>query len=157
MDCSINHFYCFDVFNTILNMEDIPYKELAEYSRKVHHPQWERLSLPDHWRYLQAYDGAAKRLAKFSENYVCAFTNCPSVLLMELSWKNNLRWDAIIPLEVAKVFKPDIRAYELICDFLGVMPAQITVVTANKDFGDIEQAKKLGMNTILTGPGLKPL
>lgn len=140
----------FDVFGTVFDLSGVPKGEIRAYARHVRQPEWAPLKLPDSWTKLPAHPDAAEGVARLREKFlVVTCSNGPLGLLAKLSKFNNIWWDAIIPLELNKVYKPDHRAYLTVCSVLGVPPADVTMVTANKEFGDLEAAMALGMRPML--------
>jgi FMN phosphatase YigB (HAD superfamily) len=135
----------FDVFGTIFNMDKIPSSELDYYANHIKQP-WQPLNFPQSWENIPAHPDAAEGIAILRQSYqVVSLSNCPMSLLIKISKKNHITWDAIIPLESYKVYKPNFIAYQIACNILRENPNNIMMVTANPTFGDIEQAQKLGM------------
>lgn len=108
------------------------------------------MRLPTSWETLPAHPDAREGIAKLRERFiVVTMSNGPLGLLTKLSKHNGISWDAIIPIEMKRVYKPNPVAYLTICDLLDVQPSEIMMVTANEKFGDLEAAQRLGMWTTL--------
>lgn len=140
----------FDVFGTVFDLSGVPHEEVRAYAHHIRQPEWSPLKLPKSWETLPAHADSAEGVAQLRKKFiVVTCSNGPLGLLTKLSKHNGIAWDAIIPLELNKVFKPNPRAYLTVCEVLDVEPKDVIVVTANKTFGDIEAAKKLSMGTAL--------
>lgn len=138
----------FDVFGTILNLDEVPKTELHDYLKHIQQPVWSPLELPEHWKKLPAHPDAYLGLRQIASKYrVVALTNAPLHLTVDISRHNDLQWDAIVPLECIKNYKPDLECYIYAMKLLGVTSQESVMVTANRTFGDIESAKVLGMHT----------
>lgn len=140
----------FDVFGTVFDLSVAPHQEIKDYAKHIRQPEWAPLHLPKSWETLPAHKDSAKGIAMLREQFiVVTCSNGPLGLLTKLSKYNNVSWDAIIPLELNKVFKPNPKAYLTVCEVLDILPSEMMMVTANKDFGDLEAASKLGMQAQL--------
>lgn len=141
----------FDVFGTVLDMSGVPKEELRDYGRQLKRDPWEPIVLPKSWETLPAHPDAKEGLGRLRrDHWVVTLSNGPLELLMRVSKHNDIRWDAIIPIECAKVAKPKPRAYEFAVELLdvltyGVVASDVMMVTANPGFGDVEAARALGM------------
>jgi 2-haloalkanoic acid dehalogenase type II len=136
----------FDCFGTVFNLSSVPHEELRAYANHIHQPEWSPLRLPASWEHLPAHPDSAEGLARLRTKFmVVTCSNGPLGMMAKLSKNAGIIWDAIIPLELNRVFKTDPRAYMTVCEVLGVEPKDVIFVTANKTFGDIEASAKLGM------------
>ena len=136
----------FDTFGTVFNTNHIPNQDISYYANIISQPTWQPLNLPPSFHNLQAHPDAPEGIAKLRQNYqVVTCSNCPIKLLTKLSKDNHITWDAIIPIECYKVYKPNRKAYLAIAELMGVNPQDIMMVTANPTFGDIEAAQELNM------------
>lgn len=146
----------FDVFGTVVDMDGVPKHELRAYLKHISKPEWSPLVLPYSWANLPAFSDSSVGLAMLREEYtVVTCANGPLSLLREICDNNGLGFDAIIPLEANRVFKPDPRAYMTVCEILGHDPSEVMMVTANvPGLGDLEVAESLGMTPqALRNPG----
>lgn len=140
------HVILFDVFGTVLDMSGVPKEELREYGRQLKRDPWEPIVLPTSWERIPAHRDSAAGLLKLSKKFlVVTLSNGPLSLISRVSSRNGLVWDAIIPLECAKVCKPNHAAYKFACDLLDVSPSDCLMVTANPGFGDVEASRAVGM------------
>lgn len=147
----------FDVFGTLVDASPTMREDRQAYAEHVatrgSRPgqRWAPLSLPDSWKALKVFPDVYEGLAKLREaGYVCVTcSNLPVALQVEIFARNKVAIDFIVPLEMCWIYKTHPRAYESICQLLSCRAGDVTFVTANKEFGDIEAAGKLGMHTCL--------
>lgn len=140
----------FDIFGTVFSLKDIPREEIKAYVDHIRQPEWSPLVLPGHWTMLPAHSGAANAIfALRSLAFVVTCSNAPLKVQAFLSQRNDVRWAAMVPLEIWRVYKPNLRAYQSVIDCFDVAPADAMMVTANETFGDLEAAKALGIQPCL--------
>jgi len=150
----------FDVFGTVVDMSSAVPAELRAYARHIRQPEWSPLSLPASWEHFPAWPDSAEGIRRLREKFlVVTCSNGPLGMLARLSKNAGVQWDCIVPLELNRAYKTDPRAYMTVCEVLGVSPSDVTMVTANKSFGDLEAARALGMEAVLIRgePGLKDI
>lgn len=136
----------FDVFGTVFDMSSINRDDVRNYIKHIHQETWSPLVLPKSWEHLPPHADSAEGIARLRKNFiVVTCSNGPLGLLSKLSKNGGVEWDAIIPLELNKVFKPQPKAYLTVCEVLDVAPNDVMMVTANETFGDLEASKELGM------------
>lgn len=136
----------FDVFGTVFDLSGVPKEEIRAYAHHIRQDTWSPLFLPESWAKLPAHPDAAEGIERLRRDFtVVTCSNGPLGLLAKLSKHNGISWDAIIPLELNRVFKPDPFAYLTVCQVLEVKPKDVMMVTANEKFGDLEASKSLGM------------
>ncbi len=141
----------FDTFGTVFDLAGVPREELRAYLKHIQKPEWSPLVLPSSWEQLPAHPDAACGIDRLRDAgyLVVTCSNGPLGLLAKLSKHNEVHWDAIIPLEMNKVFKTNPKSYMTVCEVMGVAPEEVLMVTANKTFGDLEASRKLGMRAEL--------
>lgn len=140
----------FDVFGTVVDLSGADREEVRAYARHIRRPEWAPLSLPASWERLPPHPDSVQGIERLrTKFFVCALSNGPLGMMSRMAKNAGLRWDCVIPLELGRVFKPDPRAYLVACDVLGVPPSAVLMVSANKDFGDIEASRGVGMQSIL--------
>lgn len=140
----------FDVFGTVFDLSGVDRQEIKDYAAHLRKPEWSPLHLPKSWETLPAHADSASGIARLRERYtVVTCSNGPLGLLAKLSKHNGISWDAIIPLELNRVFKPKPQAYLTVCQVMGVEPENVLMVTTNKDFGDLEASVAVGMKSVL--------
>jgi HAD superfamily hydrolase (TIGR01493 family) len=141
----------FDLFGTIIDMSGVPESEMRHYGRTIRDESWSYFHFEPAWNRLPAFEDAGEGLAAlWCDGLIRAtLSNAPIALQMGLNRHNQLDWDALIPLEAIRVYKPKPAAYEYARYLLHLEPWQILMVSANKDFGDIEAARAQGMHAKL--------
>jgi 2-haloalkanoic acid dehalogenase type II len=140
----------FDVFGTVVDFSGVDRSEVKDYVTLTRQPTWRPLALPGSWSRLPAHPDSAAAVARLREAFtVVTCSNGPLRTLVPLSKHNGIAWDAIVPLELARVYKPDLEAYKLLCNLFYVATDQVLMVTANREFGDLEAARKLNMQAAL--------
>lgn len=141
----------FDVFGTIVKLDGVPREEIKAYVDHIRKPTWTPLELPRSWETLPAFDDVAENILRLRvAGYFCVTcSNAPLGLQAKLMSYNGISFDALIPLEMCKAYKTNPRCYWLVCDVLGVKPEDVTMITGNKTFGDIEASRSIGMNAML--------
>lgn len=76
---------------------------------------------------------------------VVSLTMLPTALVVDVSRKNGLDWDAIISCEMIGVYKPHAQAYETAARWLALQPSDILMVACHNF--DLNAAHKAGMRT----------
>lgn len=150
LDISKIKVIAFDVFGTLVKFDGVPRKEVKAYADHIRKPEWSPFSLPDSWKNLKAFDDCAIVLKMLRHHFtVVTLSNGPLGLQTALLKNNGIDVDAIVPLEIARVFKPNPRAYQAAAEILGVHAENWLMVTANEKFGDLEASKSIGMQSQL--------
>lgn len=145
----------FDVFGTVFDLSGVSGFELRNYVDQIERPEWMPLLLPEPWERLPAHPDAREGINRLRGEYVVVTcSNGPLGLLAMMSKNAGLCWDAIVPLEMNRVYKPDRRAYLTVCEVFDVPPESVLMVTANpklgrNDFGDVQAARLVGMQSVL--------
>lgn len=98
---------------------------------------WHRL---DVWPDFPAAMTALRRLLP-----VVSFTMLPTALVIDVSRRNALAWDAIVSCEMIGVYKPHEEAYLTAARWLDVPPAEILMVACHNF--DLNAAHKAGFRT----------
>ena len=147
----------FDLFGTVFDMSGVDRAEIRAYLEHIKKPEWSPLVLPDSWRKMKPFPDAREGFKRLTKQYLTtSLSNAPITLQCRLFVDNYLSLHFLTPLEMLRVYKTDPRAYLSVCDLFSVEPSEVMMVTANKDFGDLEAAEKLGMTPMLirgeTGP-----
>lgn len=139
----------FDLNNTCLQMTGATREEIEAYITHIKQP-WSPLKLPDHWkRFIPWNDLKALNALQEKGIICCTLSNNPIRLQIEqMQYCRLFEWDFLVPLEAYRVFKPDVKAYQVACNLLQVAPEDALMVTANHNFGDLEGAAMIGMPSI---------
>lgn len=136
----------FDVFGTVFDLKAARREEVQAYGLHISQPEYSPLELPKSWEYLPAHSDSAKGIARLRNKFlVVTCSNGPLGLLIRMAKNAGIVWDGFIPMELNRVFKPRLEAYQAIRDVLDVEYSEVMMVTANEKFGDLEAAQQLGM------------
>lgn len=142
----------FDLFGTIFDVRNGAKREdLRSYGEQIERnmAKWEPFDLPDAWADLPVFSDAVEGIQKLRKRFfVVTLSNAPAYLQMRMLDKAGISVDGITPLELFGVSKPVTDAYAAL-EMWGVPFADCGMVTANKDFGDLEAAKHYGMRPLL--------
>src|SRR5690606_4620286 len=102
--------------------------------------------LPQHWNHLPAFPDAAEGLERLRSRYlVCTLSNMPVGQQIKLLKNNRLNIDGHLDISQHQTFKPYRDAYYTPVRVLGIDYTNIMMVTGNRSFGDLENAKNIGM------------
>lgn len=110
---------------------------LADDQRQVIWEAWHQL---DTW---PDFPGALAALRKARP--VVSFTMLPTSLVVDVSRRNGLGWDAIISCEMIGTYKPHSEAYTTAARWLSLEPRQILMVACHNF--DLNAAHKAGYRT----------
>ena len=106
----------------------------------------DRLELWRTWHRLDAWPDFPGALAAIRERLpVVSFTMLPTSLIVDVSRRNGITWDAIISCEMIGVYKPHPEAYQTAARWLGLAPAQILMVACHNF--DLDAARQVGFKT----------
>ena len=98
------------------------------------------------WHRLDAWPDFPAALAALRESIpVVSFTMLPTSLVVDVSRRNAITWDAIVSCEMIGVYKPHAEAYATAARWLGLQPAQILMVACHNF--DLNAAHKAGFKT----------
>jgi 2-haloacid dehalogenase len=98
------------------------------------------------WHRLDAWPDFAPALAPLRRRYVCvSFTILSLSLVVDVSRRNGLGWDAVIPCEMLRVYKPRPEAYRRAAALLGIPPGEILMVACHNF--DLDAARGEGYRT----------
>ncbi len=113
------------------------------------------------WHALDAWPGFAVAAARLRKRYVVAsFTLLTTALVVNVSKKNGIDWDAIISCEMIGVYKIRPEAYRTAAKWLQLDPAEILMVACHNF--DLDAARACGYQTAFVrrpdewGPGGPP-
>jgi len=138
----------FDNFGTVYDFSQVPRDEVRDYVRQVRRAEWAPLDLPASWEDVKAFEDSAKGIAMLRNKYtVVTCANGPLGMLARMAKKNSISWDAIVPLELSRSYKPSQSAYKLIAETMGVAPHEVLIVTGNKGSPDLTVPLTLGMHS----------
>ncbi len=131
------------------NMDDVHRRTLDEVLE--HHglqafTDAERRAIWGAWHQLDAWpDFPAAQAALRSSWPVVSFTMLPTCLVMDVSRRNGIVWDAVISCEMIGVYKPHAQAYAAAARWMGLAPANILMVACHNF--DLNAAHAAGFRT----------
>jgi 2-haloacid dehalogenase len=99
---------------------------IAEFSAE------DRRAIAQTWHELDAWPDFAPALARLRRRYVCvSFTILSLSLVIDVSRRNAILWDAVIPCEMLRVYKTRPEAYRRAAAHLAVEPGEILMVACH--------------------------
>ncbi len=106
----------------------------------------DRRAIAARWHELDAWPDFVPALARLRQRYVCvSFTILTLSLVIDVSRRNGINWDAVIPCEMLGVYKPRPEAYQRAAKFLGARPDEILMVACHNF--DLDAARGVGYRT----------
>lgn len=98
------------------------------------------------WHALDTWPGFSAALARLKQRLpVVSFTMLPTALVIDVSRRNRIDWDAIISCEMIGSYKPNPKAYETAARWLHLPPAEILMVACHNF--DLNAAQAAGYRT----------
>ncbi len=132
-------FHMDDVHRRVLD------ETLAQFGLNVLSPE-ERTELWRTWHELDTWPDFPAPIAALRAVYpVVSFTMLPTSLVIDVSRRNRITWDAIVSCEMIGVYKPHALAYETAARWLNLAPQQILMVACHNF--DLNAAHQVGMRT----------
>ncbi|HTW50352.1 MAG TPA: haloacid dehalogenase type II [Stellaceae bacterium] len=106
----------------------------------------DRAAIAARWHALDAWPDFVPALAPLRRGYVCvSFTILSLALVIDVSRKNGIDWDAVIACEMLRVYKTRPEAYQRAARLLQVPPAEILMVACHNF--DLDAARGEGYRT----------
>jgi 2-haloacid dehalogenase len=92
----------------------------------------DRWAIAQRWHELGAWPDFAPALARLRRRYVCvSFTILSLSLVIDVSRRNAILWDAVVPCEMLRVYKTRPEAYRRTAAHLAVEPQEILMVACH--------------------------
>ncbi|MBW6495949.1 MAG: haloacid dehalogenase type II [Burkholderiaceae bacterium] len=131
------------------NMDDVHRQTLEQtlgHFGLDHFTADERDGLWRTWHRLDTWPDFPAALATLRRALpVVSFTMLPTSLVVDVSRRNGITWDATISCEMIGVYKPHADAYATAARWLGLQPAQILMVACHNF--DLNAAHQAGFRT----------
>jgi 2-haloacid dehalogenase len=145
----------FDLFGTVFDVSNVPKEQVRNYVAQVQAEEWAPLKLPPSWFDLPAFRDSAAGIARLRSKFrVVTCSNLPLCLTWYASAEAGIQWDAIVPLEAQRAYKPSLAAYGTVCRVLQCEPAEVLMVSAHADGPDVEGAPAAGFGfQLIRNPG----
>ncbi|MBC7781123.1 MAG: haloacid dehalogenase type II [Proteobacteria bacterium] len=106
----------------------------------------DRIELVHAWHALDTWPDFPPAMAALRAALpVVSLTMLPTALVIDVSRRNGIVWDAVISCEMIGVYKPHAEAYLTAARWLNLAPAQILMVACHNF--DLNAAHKVGMRT----------
>jgi 2-haloacid dehalogenase len=132
-------FHMDDVHRRVLD------ETLAAFDLEVLSPT-ERDELWRTWHQLDAWPDFTPALDALRHRLpVVSFTMLPTALVIDVSRRNGITWDAIVSCEMVGVYKPHAEAYQTAAGWLQLPPQDILMVACHNF--DLNAAQDAGMRT----------
>ncbi len=117
------------------NMDDVHSRTLDEALAQFGLRNWgeaERDAMWRTWHQLDTWPDFVPALARLRRVLpVVSFTMLPTALVVDVSRRNGIDWDAIISCAMIGVYKPQPMAYATAARWLALQPAQILMVACH--------------------------
>jgi 2-haloacid dehalogenase len=108
--------------------------------------QEERRAIAVCWHQLEAWPDFSAALCRLRRRRICvSFTILSLSLIVDVSRRNGIDWDAVISCEMLRVYKPLPDAYRRAAAFLAVEPQEILMVACHNF--DLDAARGVGYRT----------
>jgi 2-haloacid dehalogenase len=131
------------------NMDDVHRTALDEVLTKYGLLQFdsqERWQIFHAWHELACWPDFPAALARIRQKLpAISFTMLPLSLVLDVSRKNDLYWDAVISCEMIGAYKPNPQAYMTAAQWLGMEPSEILMVACHNF--DLNAARACGFKT----------
>lgn len=131
------------------NMDDVHRRTLDE---SLEHFGLQSFTPPERdglwrvWHALDTWPDFPAALAALRKSHpVVSFTMLPTSLVIDVSRRNGIVWDAVISCEMIGVYKPHPEAYATAARWMTLQPAQILMVACHNF--DLNAAHKAGFRT----------
>jgi 2-haloacid dehalogenase len=118
---------------------------LAEAGITAFTPE-DRVAIAGRWHELDAWPDFVPALARVKRRYVCvSFTILSLALVIAVSRRNGIAWDAVIACEMLRVYKTKPEAYQRAAQLLQAPPGEILMVACHNF--DLDAARAEGYRT----------
>jgi 2-haloacid dehalogenase len=146
------------------NIDDVHRELLDELLREAGIAAFtadDRAAIVARWHALDAWPDFVPGVARLKRRYLCvSFTILSLALVIAVSRRNRIEWDAVIACEMLRVYKTRPEAYQRTARLLQVPPQRILMVACHNF--DLDAARAEGYRTAFVrrpdewGPGGPP-
>jgi 2-haloacid dehalogenase len=138
-----------DAVEPSFNIDDVHREvldELLDEDHGIAFPHAERRAIVARWHELDAWPDFLPALGRLRQRYVCvSFTILTLALVIDVSRRNTIGWDAVIACEMLRVYKPRPEAYRRTAQLLARSPGEILMVACHNF--DLDAARGEGYRT----------
>lgn len=131
------------------NIDDVHRELLGELLAKANITAFDaedRAAIAGRWHALDAWPDFVPALARLKRRYVCvSFTILSLALVIAVSRRNAIAWDAVIACEMLRVYKTRPEAYQRAARLLQMPPGRILMVACHNF--DLDAARAEGYRT----------
>ena len=120
--------------------ESLAHFGLQDATKEERDRLWRTWHELDAWPDFPAAQAALRQILP-----VVSFTMLPTSLVVDVSRRNGMVWDAVISCEMIGVYKPHAQAYATAARWMALEPAQILMVACHNF--DLNAAHKAGFRT----------
>ena len=116
------------------NIDDVHREVLGEvfYENGLGGSAEERRAIAERWHQLDAWPDVAAALHRLRRQRLCvSFTILSLALIVDVSRRNRIDWDAVIACEMLRVYKPHPDAYRRAAAYLAVEPREMLMVACH--------------------------
>jgi 2-haloacid dehalogenase len=106
----------------------------------------DRAAIAARWHQLDAWPDFGPGFERLKQRYVCvSFTLLSLALVIAVSRKNGISWDAVISCEMLRVYKTRPEAYQRVAQLLQTPPADILMIACHNF--DLDAARGASFHT----------
>jgi 2-haloacid dehalogenase len=106
----------------------------------------DRQAIAARWHALDAWPDFVPAVVRLRQRYICvSFTILSLALVVDVSRRNAIAWDAVITCEMLRLYKPQPEAYRRTAQFLQTAPGDILMVACHNF--DLDAARGEGYRT----------
>jgi 2-haloacid dehalogenase len=131
------------------NIDDVHREVLDELLRETGIAGFsdaDRRAISARWHALDAWADFVPALVRLRQRYICvSFTILSLALVVDVSRRNAIAWDAVISCEMLGLYKPQPQAYRHAAQFLQTAPGDILMVACHNF--DLDAARAEGYRT----------
>lgn len=150
---------CSDLFGTQFDFSNVPYEERKAYADHIKKPNWSRFVPPESWLSLKPFPDVVEGIREIRKHVkFYTLSNAPWDFTYRLLNINKIEVDGVVDLAEYRIFKPNRRAYIEACQHIQFRPEYCLMLTANRDFGDLQGARSIGMQAqLLRGKAVRDM
>lgn len=115
---------------------------LDEFGLQAFGPD-DRAAILAAWHRLDAWPDVVPGMVRLRRQWpLVSFTMLPVALVLEVSRRTGMMWDAVFSCEMTGIYKPDPEAYRTTARWLGLKPQEILMIACHNF--DLDAARAVG-------------